>query len=257
MDCKIRIMGRKGSQSCSEIVKGTGIKRYEGKKYETDAIINYGLCGKKLRDFYVKYPSAKNIPTLNKHVGYSKYRALQLVGKKDILIPESRLELLKTHKIDDWIEKRFHSQGGFGICKARKKSKLGSKYYQKYIKNRKYELRVHGFMWIDPSKWKVQKRFGKEDEIAWNHRNGGYFISVNNPTGYTVFTSAIEITKTVLTTLSMVFGAADFIVSGDGKLYFIEINSCPGFQELSKNIYLDAFNSLKKLRLKSALKLTN
>ena len=67
----------------------------------------------------------------------------------------------------------------------------------------------------------------------------------------------MKITKEVLETLNMSFGAADFIVSGDGELYFIEINSCPGFQELSKNIYLNAFEELKKCSLKDILKFTN
>jgi len=254
MSCEIRIMGPKGSQSLREIVEGTGLRRYASKKYKTDVLVNYGLSGEKLRNFYRRFPSAKGMPTINRIVGYSKYRALQLAKRHGIIVPESRLELLKSHKLNDWIEKRFNSQSGYGICQARGRHKLSSKYYQRYIKDRRYELRIHGFNWVDQKNWKVQKRFGKDGEIAWNYRNGGYFSSVYNPTNHQTFVSAMEITSNVLRILNMGFGAADFIVSRDGKLYFIEVNSCPGFQELSKNIYLDAFESLRKMRLKEVLK---
>ena len=45
--------------------------------------------------------------------------------------------------------------------------------------------------------------------------------------------------------LNMSFGAVDFIVDKGYNLYFIEINSAPGFTELSECIYVDAFNKLK------------
>lgn len=257
MSCEVRIIGRKGSQSFREIVEGTSLKRYAGNKYRTDVLVNYGLSGERLGTFYRRFPSAKKIPTINRIVGYSKYRALQLVKQEGILVPDSRLELLKRHRLDGWIEKRFNSQGGAGICRARSRHRLVNKYYQRYIRDRKYELRVHGFRWINQKEWRVQKRFGKEGEIAWNYKNGGYFSSVYNPTRYETFMSAIEITSDVLVILGMGFGAADFIVTTDGELYFIEINSCPGFQELSKNIYLDAFESLRKMSPKKINGFTN
>jgi len=256
MSCEVRMIGRKGSQSFREIVEGTSLKRYVGKRYRTDVLVNYGLSGERLRDFYRRFPSARGIPTINKLIGYSKYRAIQIAKNNGIVVPESRLDLLKRHRLGDWIEKRFNSQGGIGICKARGKNRLAHKYYQRYIDDRRYELRVHGFRWIDPRKWRVQKRFGKEGEIAWNYKNGGYFSSVYDTRNDT-FSSAIQTTDDVLIILGMGFGAADFIVTRDGEVYFIEINSCPGFQELSKNIYLDAFESLKAMRLKEVLKFTD
>ena len=42
----------------------------------------------------------------------------------------------------------------------------------------------------------------------------------------------------------MAFGAADFILSNSGKLYFIEINSAPGFTKLSESTYIKAFSTL-------------
>jgi D-alanine-D-alanine ligase-like ATP-grasp enzyme len=48
----------------------------------------------------------------------------------------------------------------------------------------------------------------------------------------------------------MSFGAVDFIVDENHEIYFIEINSAPGFTELSEHIYVDAFDRLKKLKKK-------
>jgi len=256
MTCEIRMMGRKGSKSCKAIIEGTSLKRYVGKKYRTDVLVNYGLCGQKLADFYRKFPSAKGLPTINRYVGHSKLNAVNRVKEHGILVPDSRLSLRKTDKLADWIEKRFSSQGGKGICQAKGRKKLARKYYQKMIKNRRYELRVHVFQWVDKADWSVQKRLGKEGEIAWNFNNGGYFSTVHN-TSLPVFKKAIDIAEEVLDILGLSFGAVDLIVDRDYEIYFIEVNSCPGFQELSKHIYTDAFEELKRLPKKNILRFTD
>lgn len=249
------MMGRKGSKACRAIIEETDIKRYVGKKYPTDALVNYGLAGRRLREFYRKFPSARNIPTINRDIGFSKLSALNRVKDRGIIVPESKLTLKKGDTLSDWIEKRFSSQGGRGICKARSRRRMETKYYQKFIGSRKYELRVHSFKWVDKRDWNVQKRLGSHDEIAWNFENGGHFCSVYD-TQHGVFDEAIEATDRVLRTLGMSFGAADFIVDSGNRLYFIEINSCPGFQELSKGIYISAFRKLSNMSLKRALKYT-
>lgn len=256
MSCNIRIMCIKGSKSCKAIVEETGIKRYAGKKYPVDVLVNYGLCGSRMHAFYNKFPSARRIPTINRHVGISKLNAVNKVTKHGILVPESRLELKKSDKLDDWIEKRFNSQGGIGICRARGRKRLARKYYQRFVKSRRYELRIHAFKWVDHNKWKVQKRYGKDGEIAWNFNNGGYFSNVYD-TNYKVFQTAIEISDKVLDILDMSFGAVDLIVDIDNQIYFIEINSCPGFQELSKGIYVSAFERLQAMTKKEIIRFTN
>lgn len=253
MTCEIRIIGIKGSKSCKAIVEDTSIKRYFGNKYHTDMLINYGLCGQRLRDYYKKYPSAKKIPTINKHVGHSKFSAVNRVKDIGLLVPDSKLSLRKSDKLVDWIEKRFNSQGGYGICKARGRKRLARKYYQKFVKDRKYEMRVHAFKWINTKDWSVQKRHGKENEIAWNFNNGGYFSTVHN-TNLSIFQEAIKISDNVLDILGIAFGAVDLIVDIDNNIYFIEVNSCPGFQELSKGIYVEAFEKLKELSCKHLMK---
>ena len=65
-----------------------------------------------------------------------------MAKQKDILVPDSKLSLSKSDNIKEWIEKRFSSEGGKGICFARGKSSLLGKYYQKFIGN-KINLKIY------------------------------------------------------------------------------------------------------------------
>lgn len=256
MSCKIRIIPRKGSKACKEIVGGTCLKRYVGNKYKTDVLVNYGLSGQKLEAFYRKFPSARRIPTINKHIGHSKLRVINIAEANKILVPESKLELNRRDKLDEWIEKRFHSQGGFGICKAHGRGRMTSKYYQRFVSDRVSELRVHGFKWISSKNWRVQRRRGEKEEVAWNYSKGGHFSSIRRPLVLKDCTEAMEVTDVILDILDMGFGAVDFIVDANRDVWFIEVNSCPGFQELSKDIYIDAFETLRTMDTRDVLKFT-
>jgi len=247
----LKLIGKKGSKAAKEIRKGTGILIYKGKKKTPiDAVINYGLAGAKF-DAYVKnWPSVTSLPIINRHIGHSKLSVCGRAAKAELPVPESKLTLAGSDTTDEWIEKRTNSIGGIGIKKATKKGSIAGKYYQKYIDNRRYELRVHAFAWIPKEEWHVQKRVGDPKEIAWNYKNGGHFITVKNPNASRTFTEAMGISEKVLELLNMSFGAVDFLVTSDYKVYFIEINSAPGFSELSKPIYVDAFTRLKSIEKK-------
>lgn len=251
----IRIVGKKGSRAVKDIKADTGIRGFVG-KVKADAIINYGLAGPQLDSFFRKFPSARRVPIINRHVGYSKYNVARRAADKGIDVPETKMSLGKSDKVSDYIEKRTASIGGKGIIKARGKAKLNGKYYQKFIENRRYELRVHAFLWIPQEQWRVQKRLGSDKEIAWNYKNGGHFASVHSPRSYKTFVQAEEIAEKVLKMLGMSFGAVDFLVDNRHNLYFIEVNSAPGFTELSKPIYVDAFGRLNEMRPKDVLKFT-
>jgi hypothetical protein len=246
----IRIIGKKGSQAVKDIIEGTGILRYRGNKgKKVDLIINYGLTRDRLGGFFRLYPSARGVPILNKGIGRAKLSAIQDAERIGIKVPKSRLHLPAKVDPKKWIEKRQNSIGGKGIKYAsRKRPRIQGKYFQEFISNRKYELRVHAFKWIDDSNWVVQKRIGDQSEIAWNFHNGGVFHTVRNSNAYKVFSEAKEISKKILELRHMSFGAVDFIVDKEHNTYFIEINSAPGFQELSKHIYVDAFNKLKLMK---------
>jgi glutathione synthase/RimK-type ligase-like ATP-grasp enzyme len=251
----IKLIGKKGSSACKEIRSGAKILSYKGEsKTEINALINYGLPKPNLDAFFRRFPSARKLPIINRHVGHSKYNVCLRADKNKIPVPKSKLSLDKKDDISEWIEKRINSIGGKGICLARGKKLISGKYYQKFIDKRKYELRIHAFMWIPKEQWRVQKRLGSADEIAWNYKNGGHFVSVYNPKSYKTFIQAMDISEEILKMLGMSFGAVDFLVDRSNNVYFIEINSAPGFTELSKPIYIDAFLKLKSLSHKELLK---
>ena len=241
----IRIIGKKGSKTCKLIVQEAGILRYTGKSNRADFLVNFGLAGNKQTQFFRRFPSARNIPTINKHVGYSKLNVVNKAKHEGIEVSDSKLLLTKADKKSDWIEKRFNSIGGKGIQVAKGKHKMPNKYYQRFVSDRLYELRVHAFLWMND--YRVQKRTGKASEIAWNFSNGGKFITIHSPKNYKIFEEAIENSSKVLKMLGMAFGAVDFIVTKDYKLVFLEVNSAPGVSGLSDQIYTDAFKKLKQL----------
>lgn len=245
---KLSIIGKKGSKSKLAIAKNARIPLYKGRN--TDAIINYGLAGDKLSRFFTKYPRARKVLMINKQIGVSKYTAVKDAEAAGILVPESRLTLPTRSKMSDWIEKRLHSSQGKGIQAARRKVKMMGKYYQRMIADRRFELRVHAFLWVPQDEWKLHKRLGPADQIAWNFHQGGHFANVNQPNKYKVFLDAKDIAMKVLEIRRMAFGAVDLIVDNDMNVYFIEVNSTPGFTEYSQQIYFDAMSALKALPAK-------
>lgn len=249
----IRIIGRKGNKTVRVIVKEAGIRRYTGNKDKADILVNFGLAGAKRDSFLRRFPSAAHIPTINKHCGYSKLNVVNRAKKDGILVPDSKLTLTRADDKKHWIEKKFSSVGGKGIQTARGKNTMAGKYYQKFVDDRHYELRVHAFLWT-PDDHRVQKRVGDHKVIAWNFSNGGTFITVKNPKGYKIFREAMEASTKILENLGMAFGAVDFIVTKDYKLIFLEVNAAPGVSGLSDSIYIDAFKALKSAPLKTLKK---
>jgi hypothetical protein len=250
---KVCLIKKPGSKAVRNIIENTPISLYKGQ--QADVLVNYGLPARRLESFLRRNPKAQKIKILNRYTGRSKYLAVLDAQKEGILCPESKLSLDRKDKLGDWIEKRNHSIHGNGIVKARQKGRIVGKYYQKMVKDRAYEIRVHAFSWLPTSKWKVQKRVGPSDQIAWNFHQGGHFQSIHNPSGYKTYSEAIDISKKILRIRKMHFGAVDFIVDTSYRVYFIEINSCPGFTELSGPVYYNAIKALTEMSKKDLMKM--
>ena len=124
----VKIIGKKASKAVKAIKTEAGIKGYIGKsKIATDAIVNYGLASPQLEAFFKRYPSARKVPIVNRHVGYSKYNVVRRAGEKKIPVPESKLSLGKLDKKAKYIEKKTASIGGKGIIRARGKGSISGK----------------------------------------------------------------------------------------------------------------------------------
>lgn len=248
----VKIMGKRGSKAKLAISQNAGIPLYRGGK--CDCIINYGLSGANLEAIFRKFPASKPIPIINRSVGHSKYSSVKSAEKHGISVPETKLSLGLTDKLSDWIEKRVNSSKGFGIRQARGRAAIAGKYFQKMVKNRRFELRVHAFAWIPQNEWVLNKRLGPANQIAWNFHQGGHFSRVIYPNKYNVFAEAKEISASVLKMHNMAFGAVDLIVDTNMKIYYIEVNSSPGFEELNRQVYAQAFGALKQLPAKAVRK---
>ena len=242
---KLAIIHR-GSRTARQIIEETGIKRW-GRRVQADLIVNYGLAGSRFEDWKGRNPVGKLKRMINRPHGLNKYEVVMKAEDWGVRVPETRTSLDQRHNYEGWLAKPFHSQGGRGICIVNDlPGHNPNRYFQQYLHDRIYELRVHAFQWISPEYWRVQKRVGDVDEVTWNYHTGGTFITVND-TSQRVFADAIEMSHDVLRLMNMGFGAVDFIVDQDRKVYFIEINSAPGAQELSLPIYVEAFQRLKEM----------
>jgi len=250
---KVYIIGKKGSKACSNIRANTGINRFTNNR-DADVVVNYGLSGVSFDLLARKNPRINDVPIINRYIGCSKYTAVKEAENAGVLVPESRILLPKDAVLKDWIEKRVNSSQGIGIKKATKRTAIPGKYYQKMISNRKFELRVHAFKWLPMRDWRVNKRIGPQDQIAWNFHQGGRFSLVYDSNGYKMFREAKEVALKILEMRRMAFGAVDFIVNQYNKVYFIEINSSPGFEELNAEYYYNAFRRLKELSRRDVLK---
>lgn len=248
---KLQFLNEKKSKACSMLMTETGISRFK-KEYPADMLINYGVTGKKLEKFYAKYPRAKGISVINARCGINKYRALRLVSDFGVLTPDSKIRLSNNDKLDNWLEKKYKSYGGDGICLAQQRHPLKNKYYQRFISDRLFELRVHAFSWLVEKEWLVLKRTGSKDVIAWNFAQGGHFSTLIKDV--TIANKARKIASDVLKVLHLEFGAVDFIVDSKGNIYFIEINSQPGMTGLSDTTYINAFKKLKDMSKENIIK---
>jgi glutathione synthase/RimK-type ligase-like ATP-grasp enzyme len=245
------MIGKSGSEAYRTIREETGLRRFVNGAV-ADVIVNYGLSGQRLDSFFREHRAARNIPVINKNIGVSKYTAVQRVNKAGLLVPESKLSLSVADKKTDWIEKRFNSSRGYGIRMAGGRERMGDKYYQRYVKDRVYELRIAAFLWVPTEEWGIYKRYGDKSKIAWNFHQGGHFTGVHDRSAL-VFRQAVEMSKKALEVLHMGFGAVDFLVDTARRVYFIEVNAAPGFTEFSGSTYIRAFKKipdtpLRKLR---------
>lgn len=245
---EIQLLSKKKSKAAKVLLDNTRLKRVNNKRKKPDLLINYGIAGKQKQRAFKRYPYLKNIPVINYICGYNKYKAVKIVEDEGIKVPKSKKTLNKSDDMNSWLLKKYHSYGGKDIYIADRKTSLKDFYYQKFINNRVFELRVHAFSWVPVDNWVIQKRISTSNTIAWNYSAGGRFTTLKErDTGFRK--EILNTSSQILTILGMEFGAVDFIVDKKLNLYFIEINSQPGFSGLSDNIYIDSFNLLFSMTL--------
>lgn len=237
-------------------------KRFKNGKYSRKihpdpegVIVNYGVQGRHLESFYRRWPMAASIRTINKYMPYNKYATVCEALSLDIPSPPVDSRFWETGFKPGWIYKPFRSRAGYGIERITEANfqtlNWSRGYAQQEIMDRPYEVRVTGFTWMPKEEWgvwKKRKRGEHRNELTWNHEQGGTFVTVNRPLEFRVFREAMEYTDTILRHFSLAFGAVDFILDSQKQLYFLEINTRPGFTRgYSDGPYISAFRALKEM----------
>lgn len=250
MPLNIKVFGRPGSYYMKKVRQWLG----NHKIAECHVAFNYGLQGNALRAYHARYPHIKRLPILNHQQVGNKYDHIQLADAVGVSVPHT---LRKPDDPDvEWIMKPYYSLGGRDIRVRRDNEPIPKTHYvQERINNRRYEVRVHAWAWIDPKDWIFQKRVhdNGDEELAWNHHNGGRFITIDNPND-PLHERLREATKTLMKKFGYHFGAADFIIQNPGRRgeklrhYFIEWNLAPGWTlPHIEDSYKDYFTALQEL----------
>jgi hypothetical protein len=221
---------------------------------DIDMVINYGLKGQRLIDWYrgnQRRAAFESLPQINGAPAINKYEAIQLAASHNVPTPETWRTIEYRGERDpdpnNFIFKPFFSQRGRGIVPMGTEPANAHGYYQRMIPNRRYEVRVIGATWYNEP-WAVYKKTPgagmPEGQIAWNHDQGGVFRRVEDIT-LRVFDECIGYTRTMLNAMDLHFGAADFIVDEDRRIYFIEMNTRPGFTaDYGIGYYVSMFRDL-------------
>ena len=208
-------------------------------------LINWGVFGDPRRRYMAKYPESNRLPTLNRELPGSKYHIAKIF---EDIAPATKRRL--TEPESGWIYKPFYSAKGKNIHRIDDPDECDwdHGYAQQEVFPRKYEVRVAAFGWTDPHTWGFYKKIAKnvdKSQLCWNHDQGGTFVKVTFPFDYGLFQRCAVHSAQILDVLQLDFGAIDFIVDGDGKEWFLEINLQPGFSEgYDAETYLHPFRVL-------------
>jgi hypothetical protein len=214
----------------------------------TPIFVNYGIGGKTWNIVYKKLKQrAPDCVFLNPWTGINKYDWVKYAGSLDIPVPDS-LHVLNGDDInyDNWIAKPYYSFGGRNIGPATNYLDSPSHYYQRFIKERRFEVRVSFFKWLEEKHWLVWKRVSDDPtQITWNRHQGGRFITVKKPLNFGLYQRIFEDVRKITANSVLAFGAVDFVVAKGNKHYFLEVNTTPGFScDPTRDKYIASFKSL-------------
>lgn len=116
-----------------------------------------------------------------------------------------------------------------------------SDYYLQYVPKQK-EYRIHV---IDDEVVKIsEKRLndeGEYDQLVWNYDTGWTFHHPRDTH------ASVYMAMAAVNALDLDFGAVDMIIGEDENPYILEVNTCPGLDEPSLDIYEEKFRELIEL----------
>jgi ribosomal protein S27AE len=252
---KVKVFGRRGSTYRKTIDDWMGNNRIR----ESHLAVNYGLQGEKLDSYLERNPGIHGMPVFNMKQAGNKFDQVVTASDAGVCAPNSWREgnLIQAEDVEKFIVKPNYSLGGRDINVWDGEPIADNMYLQDRVMNRRYEIRVHAFAWVDPEKWLFQKRVHPDgdDVLAWNFHNGGKFITIEDPHD-PLHNRIRESVKTCMKALGYSFGGADFIIQNPGnrgeelKHYFIEWNLAPGWTlENTEEYYKSSFLLLQDIEM--------
>lgn len=188
----------------------------------------------------------------------NKFNALKIMAEHGVSVPhvikasnrEEVYERLATNGLTPLIGRKFTHQGGtnFYLCMQRrdvdKALEEGCGYFVDYIA-RSRELRYHV---LNGKVIRVSEKVRKTPEEMedgeeynphiWSHHNGWRFRHLRLDNSIVTEEAKRESINAV-ESLEMDFGAVDVIYGDDGKVYILEVNSAPGLEGHTLEIYID------------------
>lgn len=224
---------------------------------ECQGAVNWGLQGTRLTEYESRHPAILRMPILNHRQYGNKYDCVVAARENGLAAPAS-YRAGGNQPITmggEWIIKPYYSLGGRGIEVYTGQQIPHGFYLQERIMNRRYEVRVHAWNWIDPASWVFQKRVHPdgEDQLTWNHHTGGSFITINEPTDPLHDRLRADVAR-LMAVFGYQFGACDFIICNAGERgarlphYFLEWNLSPGWTlDNTRAAYIEAFRELTLL----------
>jgi hypothetical protein len=251
---RLKVIGRRGSTYASALrtlLDNTSIS-------EADGIVNFGLQGSRLDNYLSRYPAVRQMPMLNARQFGNKLECVLSAIEEGVSAPDSfhpSMNRPTRNQHMGWLLKPYYSFGGRDIYEWRGGPLPDTHYLQRRVANRRYEIRVHAWTWIDPNQWVFQKRVHEngEDTLAWNHHNGGRFITINEPVDPLHNRIRTDV-QTLASKFNYQFGAVDFIVQNACRRgeplphYFIEWNLAPGWTlDHVRDSYFQAFTELQQM----------
>lgn len=225
-------------------------------KNKNDLFINWGLSS---IPWLTEDISILNEPKSVK-LAIDKVQTALLFREKGIPFPpfclnlETASSLFTRDKDRVFCRTLSKSFQGRGIIVATKPSELVlAPLYTKYIK-KVYEFRVHAFH-SSVIHLQQKKRLSREHleelglnpngSLIRNYSNGYRFSS--NISGISDETLKVigEVGVGAIRALNLDFGAVDIIVTKDGEVYTLEVNTAPGIDEVSMGQYVKAFSNVE------------
>jgi glutathione synthase/RimK-type ligase-like ATP-grasp enzyme len=143
-----------------------------------------------------------------------------------------------------WLGRKRHGFGGKDIVVLQEGQAFlegESEFFTRFLPNeREYRLHVVGGKVVRVQRKYLERPEDRRSEFIKNHRNGYVFKAPQRSLRQARLDTAVQAVEI----LGLSFGAVDAIVTPDGTMYVLEVNTAPACAPLTAQAYIDALRGL-------------